>query len=85
VREINLSQPDILPFAPYWLDCHALDDSKPEERARGMKNGMELLRRGFIDEVWLFGERLSLGMAAEVKIAQEAGIPVISQSTYITI
>lgn len=77
VREINLSRNDIVPFAPYWLDCHALDDSVISERERGIKNDIELFNRGFIDEVWLFGNKISNGMQAEIELAKKLGIPVI--------
>lgn len=76
VREINLVCPDVVPFAPYWLDCHALDDTVPAERERGIRNDTELLRRGFIDELWVCG-RTSKGVAAEIAIAHELKIPVI--------
>lgn len=76
VRSVNLLEPDVVPFAHYWLDCHALDDNNPEERARGIKNDIVLMRRGFIDEVRLYGDKISSGMLAEVKLAQALGIPV---------
>jgi hypothetical protein len=80
VREINLNEPDVVPFAPYWIDCHALDDTIPAERERGIKNDHEFLTRGFIDEMWLFGDRISNGMSHEVAIALKQRIPVISQT-----
>ena len=80
VREINLNEPDIVPFAPYWLDCHALDDSDPEQRERGMRNNTALLRSGIVTEMWLFGDRISTGMEAEVQLALDLGIPVYSKS-----
>ena len=76
VREINLTLPDVVPFAPYWLDSHALDDTVPSERERGIANDHELFKRGFIDELWVCG-RVSTGVAAEISIAEELGIPVI--------
>ena len=47
IRYINLTEPDILPFAHYFVDCHALDDTIPEERERGIKNDIALLKAGF--------------------------------------
>ena len=76
VRDININMPDVLPFAPYWIDCHALDDSVQEERNRGIKNDQTLMKAGFIDEVWLFGDRISAGMEHEIKLAKELGVPV---------
>ena len=77
VREINLTEPDVVPFAPYWLDCFALDDNIPAERERGIKNDHELFNRKFIDELWLFGDRLSNGMKAEMQLAISLGIKVV--------
>lgn len=53
VREVNLAMPGIIPFCPYWVDCHALNDTVSEERARGMRNNYEYFRRKIIDELWL--------------------------------
>ena len=83
VRRINLTMPDVIPFAPYWIDCHALNDELPEERARGIKNDTELFKRGFIDEVWLFGCTVSKGMQHEIELAESLGIPVVPVSDYI--
>src|ERR1017187_2523970 len=77
VREINLTEPDIVPFAPYWLDCFALDDNIPAERERGIKNDHELFNRKFIDELRLYGTRISNGMRAEILLAWELGIKVV--------
>ncbi len=76
VREINLKEPEVVPFAPYYLDCFALNDDIPEERARGIKNDSFLINKGFIDELRLYGYRISDGMAAEVELAHKLGITV---------
>lgn len=80
IRELNLAEPDILPFAHYITDCHCLHDDVPEERERGIKNDTALLKAGFINEMWLYGDRISNGMKAEIKLARELNIPVISMS-----
>lgn len=74
-REINLNEPDVVPFAPYWFDCHCLDDNDPAERERGIKNDHHLLR--IVDEVRLYGDRISKGMGEEIFLAFDLGIPVI--------
>ena len=76
-REINLHEPSTVPFAPYYLDCVSLDDSNPSERERGIKNDIELMNRGFIDEVRLYGHKISVGMSHEIELAHELGIKVI--------
>ena len=76
-REINLNEPDVIPFAHYFFDCYSLNDAIPEERARGIKNDVALFRKGFIDELRLYGDRISHGMAEEIKLAFELGINII--------
>lgn len=79
VRQINLQYSDVVPFAPYWVDCHALDDNDPEERKRGIANDQEFFLRKVIDEVWLFGDRISAGMLSEIELATSLGIPVVNK------
>lgn len=74
IRELNINNPDIIPFAPYWVDCHALDDSIPEERERGIKNNTELIKK-CVDEIWFYGDKMSKGMWAEYFLAIENKIP----------
>lgn len=80
VREININIPDVVPFAHYYVDCHALDDSVPEERELGIRNDTALLKAGFIDEMWLYGSRISNGMKTEIELAKSLNIPVKSMS-----
>lgn len=80
IREINLNTPNVVPFAHYWVDCHALNDDIPEERQRGINNAMELFSRKFIDELWLYGDRISNGMLAEIEACDRLNIPVVFKS-----
>ena len=76
IRLINSTEPDIVPFCPYYADVVSLDDNIPEERKRGIENDQAILRSGIVDELWLTGVKFSPGMQAEVLIAQEMGIPI---------
>lgn len=76
-RQINIEESGVVPFAPYYFDCHVLDDSVPDERNRGIKNNVALMRKGFVDEVRLYGDRISTGMGHEIELAHELGIPVV--------
>ena len=80
IRKINLTEPNIVPFAHYFVDCYALNDSIPEERERGIKNDTAFFNAGFIDEVWLYGDRISNGMKSEIELAKKLGITIISKS-----
>ncbi len=85
VREINLNEPEIVPFVPYLADLYALDDNNQIERVRGIKNDTFLLQKGFIDEVWLYGDRISYGMQQEIEFAESLNIPVVGMSKEISI
>ena len=63
-----------VPIAPHTILTGFLDDTIPEERQIGMTLGMELLSR--CDELWVFGAKLSAGMEAELKVAQQLKLPV---------
>ncbi|WP_256013178.1 DUF7768 domain-containing protein [Desertivirga xinjiangensis] len=76
-KQINFSEPETVPHSPYITDVLYLDDSDPDQRNRGMKNNFALFHKGFIDEVRLYGPRISAGMKAEVELALQLGIPVV--------
>lgn len=77
IYAINVNEPEVVPFAPYLGDCMALDDDIPEHRARGIKNDQELMKRGFIDEVRLYGNRISQGMKEEIYLALTLDIKIV--------
>lgn len=76
IRKINLEEPDVHPFAPYLCDLMALQDDKLEERERGMQNNYHIFKSGIIDELRLYGDRISTGMLREVVWAWELDISV---------
>ncbi|WP_231464762.1 helix-turn-helix domain-containing protein [Pedobacter sp. Leaf132] len=78
VGDINRSEPDIVPFAPYIVDCMALNDDKPEERERGFKNNYHYFESGFVQELRLYGTHVSAGMLEEIAWAGKFGIEVKS-------
>ena len=67
----------IYPFAPYIVSLQYLDDNSPEDRERGIKANVELFERDFIDELWVFGDRISSGMKAEIELAERLKIPIV--------
>lgn len=76
VRKINLTESDVVPFVPYYADCVAMDDRILSERERGIKNDHEILSRMFVDELWVYGNRISNGMKAEIMWALDNKVPV---------
>lgn len=80
VRHLNLSKTDIVPFVPYYVDVVSLDDNNPVERERGIQNDIALFERGVIDEVHLYGDKISDGMQQEILLARRLNIPVICTS-----
>lgn len=65
----------VLPIAPHVIFSKVLDDGIPEERALGLKLSRELLAK-VCSEIWVFGDRISEGMRAEIELAQELDIPI---------
>lgn len=82
-RDINLNYHNILPFVPYYCDVVSLNDSNLEERNRGIKNNHYLLSSGVVDELWLYGPRISVGMEEEIHIARAMKIKILSKSPHI--
>ena len=64
----------VLPLAPHLYFTQFLKDEDAQERATGIRFGMEWLEAA--DEVWVFGESISEGMEAEIKRAYELKKPV---------
>ena len=59
------------PVVPhFYAEC--LDDNNPEERQIGMAAGQSLL--WFCDELWLFGDKISEGMKAEIQLSRHLNI-----------
>jgi hypothetical protein len=63
-----------VPIAPHAYLTLFLDDNIKEEREAGLKMGLQLLK--VCNELWAFGNKISEGMAMEIKAAKEMGIKV---------
>jgi len=64
-----------LPLAAHVYFTQFLDDSIPAERESGMRMGLELLT--LCDEVHVYGDTISEGMAREIALAEEMEMPII--------
>lgn len=71
---------NIIPIVPYLISLQYLNDEVVEDRELGMAANHECFYRGYVDELWLFGNRISKGMIEEIKLAREMGIPVIAKT-----
>lgn len=65
---------DAYPYAPHLYITNILRDDVPEEREAGLNAGLAFLAR--CDELWVFGARISNGMAGEIKEAERLGMPI---------
>ena len=63
-----------VPWAPHLYFLQFLNDSVKEERAAGMRYGMEEMWR--MRAVWVFGEKITEGMRAEIDLAKQLKIPI---------
>ena len=65
----------VIPLAPHTIFTAYLQDTIPEQRALGLKMGLELLKR--CDEIWVCGDEISRGMQGEIDLAAKLHIPTI--------
>lgn len=63
-----------VPFIPHLLYPQLLDEHDSEERCLGISMGIRLL--SLCHELWVFGDRISSGMAVEIKKAKALKIPI---------
>lgn len=63
-----------IPLAPHLHFPQFMDDSDKESRELGLSFTLTLLAK--CDAVWIFGERVSEGMAREIAEAKKRGIPI---------
>jgi len=63
-----------IPLAPHLHYPQFMDDSDPKERELGLYFALVLLSK--CDELWVFGHRVSDGMAREISKAKKQGIPI---------
>lgn len=68
---------DILPLAPYIESVQYLDPGNIEDNDKGLELDLEILRKGYVDELWLCGPRISDGMKQEIEICLGNGIPIV--------
>lgn len=76
----ELHTKEVIPVVPFLVSLQYLKDHIVEDRELGIQANHECLRRRYVDELWLFGDHISSGMAGEVKLARELGIPVVPQT-----
>jgi len=63
-----------IPLAPHLHYPQFMDDSDPSSRELGLKFALVLLAK--CDELWVFGETISQGMAREIAKAENRGMPI---------
>lgn len=73
VRWAALTQ-NVCPVAPYLTYTRALNEDDPDQRALGIRLGLEHLRA--CDELWVCGKRISEGMQEEIDQAFRWGIRI---------
>lgn len=72
-----------IPITPHIYLTQFVDDTIPAERELGLTIGRELVL--MCDELWAFGiDCPTAGMAAEIELANERGIPVFNGYERIT-
>lgn len=63
-----------VPIIPHLMYPQFLEENNPKERQLGIDMGLVLLSK--CHEIWVFGNRISSGMALEIKKAKKWNIPI---------
>lgn len=63
-----------IPLAPHLHYPQFMDDGDPVSRELGLRFALILL--GKCDELWVFGDTVSQGMAREISKAEKRGMPI---------
>lgn len=63
-----------IPIAPHLLFTQFMDDTDNDQRCKAIFMGLVLLSK--CRQLWCFGDRLSHGMAIEIKSAKQHGMPI---------
>lgn len=63
-----------IPLAPHLLYPQFMDDEDKKQRELGLRFALTLL--GKCDELWVFGEHVSSGMAQEIAKAKKRNMPI---------
>ena len=64
----------VIPLAPHLLYPQFMDDGDEDQRTLGLRFAIALLCR--CDELWVFGEKVSAGMAKEIEKAEKRGMRI---------
>lgn len=75
----SIHSEDVIPVFPSLLWRGYLGDSAEDRALAEMVNTPYFIRR-FIDEMWLYGDRLSDGMKKEILLADKYHIPVFAKT-----
>ena len=83
IKDIIMNQPEVIPVCPWYALVESLDDSNDIERAMGLRATTALLKKGIIDELWIYGSKLSLGVELEINHAVNENITLFLKTTEI--
>lgn len=72
---------EMIPVAPYLVSLQYLNDRVVEDRKLGINANIECFRRKYIDELWLYGDKISKGMTQEIKLALKLKIPIKAKTS----
>lgn len=64
----------VIPIIPHLMYPQFLYEDDPSERELGIEMGLVLLSK--CQEIWVFGSRISRGMAVEIERAAQLKIPI---------
>jgi hypothetical protein len=84
IADIAMSNLNVIPYCPWLAYVESLNDLNKEQRARGIMMTLALLDKRRVSELWIFGDKISEGVALEINKAYNEGIAICNHSATIT-
>lgn len=74
--KLRWDEPEVIPVYVPLLFHYLLDDANPEHRQAGLSFCRRVL--ALCHEVRVYGDRVTEGMAMEIRAAHEMGLPIVT-------
>ena len=70
---------DVIPVHPSFTTRRYFTED-PRDRELAKAHIEEYFKRGMVDEVWLYGDRITAGMRREIALAEKYNVRVVAHS-----
>ena len=80
ICELAHREHEVMPVAPYLVALRYIDGKVHEDRELAIEANYECFRRKYIDELWIYGDHISVGVKGQIELAKQYDIKIIAKS-----